>query len=272
VIEWVKVVLLGIIEGVTEFLPVSSTGHLIVATAALNFEGSANGTFEIFIQFGAIVAVILYYRKEIFRQLRAFPSDPDVRYFWLAVFIAFLPAAVFGFLLRHWIKNVLFSPVVVAVSLIVGGLIFLLVERHAQPEADVVATEMPVLTLRQAVVVGVSQILALIPGVSRSGATIIGGMQGGLSRQAATQFSFYLAIPTLGGATIYELLTSLDQIGGAQEMGMLLLGAVISGIVAWFSIDWLLRYVSRNSFVPFGYYRILAGIVILLLAAAGILA
>lgn len=272
-IEWVKVVLLGIIEGVTEFLPISSTGHLIVAAAALNFEGSLNGTFEIFIQLGAIVAVIVYYRNELFHQFKTFPSDPAVRHFWLGVFIAFLPAAFFGFLLRHWIKDVLFSPVVVAISLIIGGVIFLLIERRPPPTDQGSATEaLTAITLRQAIIVGIVQITALIPGVSRSGASIIGGMQSGLSRQAATRFSFYLAIPTLGAATIYELISSLDQITSTQAVGMLALGAVVSGIVAWFSIDWLLRYVSRNSFVLFGYYRILAGIIILLLVALGTLA
>ncbi len=272
-IEWVKVVLLGIIEGVTEFLPISSTGHLIVAAAALNFEGSLNGTFEIFIQLGAIVAVIVYYRNELFQQLKTFPSDPAVRHFWFGVFIAFLPAAFFGFLLRHWIKDVLFSPAVVAISLIIGGGIFLLIERRPPPTDQGSTTEaLTGITLRQAIIVGIVQITALIPGVSRSGASIIGGMQSGLSRQAATRFSFYLAIPTLGAATIYELISSLDQITSTQEVGMLALGAVVSGIVAWFSIDWLLRYVSRNSFVLFGYYRILAGIIILLLVALGTLA
>ncbi|MCB9452644.1 MAG: undecaprenyl-diphosphate phosphatase [Anaerolineaceae bacterium] len=270
-IEWLKVIALGILEGITEFLPISSTGHLIVGVALLDFKGSANGTFDIFIQFGAIVAVIIYYRKDIFHQLRTVRTDSAVQRFWLNIFVAFLPAAFFGFMLRHWIKDVLFSPVVVAMALIVGGIIFLWVERHPQPEATPSSEKgIPALTVRQAFIVGFSQIIALIPGISRSGATIIGGMEGGLSRQAATQFSFYLAIPTLGGATLYELLTSLDQIT-SQEIGMLLVGAVVSGIIAWFSIGWLLRYVSHNSFVPFGYYRILAGTALLLLIAAGVL-
>jgi undecaprenyl-diphosphatase len=267
-IEWVKVVILGIVEGITEFLPISSTGHLIVAASLLNFQGSMGGTFEIFIQLGAVVAVIIFYRAEIFQQVRTVTTDSRVQRFWLGIIIAFFPAAVIGFLLKDWVKEVLFSPVVVGITLIIGGIIFLIIERRPSTGATVNAADD--ITLPQALTVGIAQTVALIPGVSRSGASIIGGRLGGMNRSAATQFSFYLAIPTLGFATLFDLLTSLDQINGDQ-LAMLIVGAIVSGIVAWLSIGWLLRYVANNTFAVFGYYRIVAGIVILLLVAVQVL-
>lgn len=267
--EWIKVIILGIVEGLTEFLPISSTGHLIVTAALLDFQNSLNGTFEIFIQLGAVIAVVFYYRRDLWRQVRALPSDRTTQRLWLGVLIAFVPAAGIGFLLLDRIKTVLFHPTVVAASLIIGGLIFLLIERRATPQTHE-DTETLSITLKQAFLIGLAQITALIPGVSRSGASIIGGMQAGLSRKAATQFSFYLAIPTLGIATIYELITSLSEISSTQ-LASLLLGTLVSAVVAWVSIGWLLRYVSRNTFVVFGYYRIAAGVIILLAVAFNLL-
>ena len=265
--EWIKVIILGIVEGITEFLPISSTGHLIVSAALLDFQNSPNGTFEIFIQLGAVIAVLFYYRRDLFQQAQLLPSDRNTQRFWLGVLVAFIPAAAIGFLLHDWITTTLFSPVVVAASLIIGGIIFLLIERRL-PTAT--TDELPQMTIQQALLVGIAQITALIPGVSRSGASIIGGMQAGLSRKAATQFSFYLAIPTLGIATLYELLDSLNEISGTQ-LALLLVGAAVSALVAWLSIGWLLRYVSRNTFVVFGYYRIVAGVIILLAVALNLL-
>jgi undecaprenyl-diphosphatase len=274
VAEWIKVVILGIVEGITEFLPVSSTGHLLVVSAFLEFEGSLGGTFEIFIQVGAVVAVIGFYHRDLLAQMRTVRTDPNVQRLWLGVVIASIPAAVLGLLLRGRIKEVIFppdtAPVVVAIALILGGIVFLIVERRRQrsvPE-EAETDEVTTITLKQAVIVGIVQTLALIPGTSRSGASIVGGMLAGMNRKVATTFSFYLAIPVLGGATIVDLLLSLDEVG-AGDLFYLLLGAVISGIVAWISIGWLLRYVSSNTFIPFGYYRILAGSVILLLFALG---
>ncbi len=264
--DLIKVIILGIVEGLTEFLPISSTGHLIVAAALLNFGATMGGTFEIFIQVGAVVAVIVYYRAELLKQVAAVPKDANVRRFWLVVIIAFIPAALIGFLFIDEIKAVLFNPTVVAISLIVGGIIFLVIERLGIAQ-KATTHELTSISPRQAAIVGIAQITALIPGVSRSGASIVGGMLAGLNRSTATQFSFYLAIPTLGIATFYDLLKSLDQLQ-SNDLVFLLIGAVVSGIVAWFSIGWLLRYVSRNSFAIFGYYRILAGIVILLLVAS----
>lgn len=268
--EWIKVVILGIVEGLTEFLPISSTGHLIVAAALLDFQGSLGGTFEIFIQLGAVVAVIAYYHVDLLRQATAFPTHPQTRRFWFAVAVAFFPAALIGFLLGDWIKRVLFTPGVVAVSLIAGGVVFLIVERMPRRPSETETNDMRQLTLRQAIIIGLAQITALIPGVSRSGASIIGGMLAGLNRPAATQFSFYLAIPTLGGATLYELVRVLDQLNGSEAL-KLLLGAVVSGAVAWWSIRWLLHYVSGHTFIAFGCYRIVAGLLILLLLQTPIL-
>ncbi len=265
--EWLKVIILGIVEGITEFLPISSTGHLIVTVELLDFQLVPKEPFEIFIQLGAIVAVILFYRREIFTQIKAAPTHRPTQRFWLGILIAFLPAAIIGLLFRDQIKEFLFSPLVVAISLIVGGVIFLLIERR--PAKHFVTTEATDITLQQALLIGIAQMAALIPGVSRSGASIIGGMQAGLNRAAATQFSFYLAIPTLGGATILELVDVLNEVNTTQIIA-LLLGAIVSGIIAWLTIGWLLRYVATNTFVIFGYYRIIAGALILVAIMAGV--
>jgi undecaprenyl-diphosphatase len=265
--EWLKVIILGIVQGLTEFLPISSTGHLIVASALLNFQGSLGGTFEIFIQLGTVFSVLIFFRREIWQQVRAVPSDRGVQRFWLAIVVAAVPAALVGVLFSDQIKAVLYSPVVVAAALIVGGLVFLLIERRPAPAVQ--TPEATSITLRQAAGIGVAQMLALIPGVSRSGATIVGGLLSGLSRRAAAQFSFYLAIPMLGAATLYDLWKSRDLIG-SDDVAMLLLGAVVAGVVGWLAVGWLLRYVSTHTFVIFGYYRIIAGIIILLLVLAGL--
>lgn len=284
--EWIKVVILGIVEGLTEFLPVSSTGHLIVVGNFLQLRESLNGVFEIFIQIGAVVAVIVYYWPDLWRQARTITRDSSVQQLWLGIFVAFVPAAVIGLLFDDMIEELLFRPEVVALALIVGGIMFIVIEQWIMPRqmakravagassegavaGDTVAEridDLKSVTLRQSLMIGLWQLLALIPGMSRSGMSIIGGMLSGLSREVATQFSFYLALPTLGAATIYTLLRSLDEISG-NDLGLLILGAVISGIVAGASIAWLLRYVARNNFIPFGIYRILVGILILVLVA-----
>ncbi len=270
--EWIKVLILGVVEGLTEFLPVSSTGHLIVTARALNLSESLSGTFEIFIQIGAVVAVLLFYLSDFWRQARTITHDHTVRRLWLGVLVAFLPAAVLGLLFDDLIESLLFSPTVVAVALIVGGVLFLLAERYAFTDAHasgkIEAVES--LTLRGALLVGLMQTLALIPGMSRSGMSIIGGMAAGMNRRTATQFSFYLAVPTLGGATVYTLVRNLDELT-RDDLYLLLLGAIVSGIVAWLSIRWLLAYVANHTFVSFGLYRIAAGLVLLVLIATGYL-
>lgn len=270
--DFIKAIILGIVEGVTEFLPISSTGHLIVASDLLDFQ-ALNGTFEIFIQLGAVVAVVLYYRSRLWRQVLALREGREGWRFWLNLFIAFLPAAVLGFLFADVIQAALFNPTVVALALIVGGIVFLVVERRLPPPSGdqmELSAEADPMHWRQALGIGLAQTLALIPGMSRSGASIIGGLLVGLGRPAATEFSFFLAIPTLGLATVYSLVRSLDQLR-PDDMLNLGIGAVVSGVVAWLSIGWLLRFVSRHNFVPFGVYRILAGLVILALVAARVL-
>lgn len=264
--DWWKAVILGVVEGLTEFLPISSTGHLLIVSSLLDFEGSLEGTFEIFIQLGAVIAVVGYYAADLWRQARQAPRDPQTRRFWLAIGIAFIPAAVIGLALHDWIKAALFSPTVIGVALITGGVALIIVERL--PRRTATTHDATRLSLRQAIGIGIAQTLALTPGVSRSAASIIGGMLVGLDRRAATTFSFYLAIPTLGAATIVDLLTSLDQVTPG-DAGRLFLGLVVSLIVAWLSIGWLLRYVANHSFVVFGIYRIIAGSVVLTLVALG---
>ncbi|MGC9040432.1 MAG: undecaprenyl-diphosphate phosphatase [Roseiflexus sp.] len=264
--DWWKVVILGVVEGLTEFLPISSTGHLLIVSSLLDFEGSLGGTFEIFIQLGAVLAVVGYYAVDLLHQARQAPRDPQTRRFWLAIGLAFVPAAVTGLALHDWIKAVLFSPTVIGIALITGGVVLIIVERLPRGAATI--HDATHLSLHQALGIGIAQALALTPGVSRSAASIIGGMLVGLDRRAATTFSFYLAIPTLGAATVVDLLTSLDQLT-PSDVGRLFLGLVVSLIVAWLSIGWLLRYVANHSFVAFGIYRIVAGLVVLALVALG---
>ncbi len=261
--EWLKAVILGVVEGLTEFLPISSTGHLIVAGDVLGLQTDIGATFEIFIQIGAVFAVIGYYWSDLFTQLRTILKDTSVQQLWLRIFLAFIPAAVIGVLFDDQIEAFLFSSLTVGITLIVGGVMFIVVERYYVPRVQSNAETLSAVSWVQAFVIGVVQCLALIPGMSRSGMSIIGGMLAGLNRQTATQFSFYLAIPTLGGAAVYSLLGSLDELS-AGNAGLLAIGTVVSGIVAWFSIGWLLRYVSSNTFIPFGYYRIVVGVVILI--------
>lgn len=267
-----KVIALSMIEGLTEFLPISSTGHLIVGTALLDFN-EIGAVFEISIQFGAVLAVVFYYRKILRGHLAGMKSDREIRRFWLYILLASLPAAALGFVFGAGIESYFFSPAVVAMALIAGGIVFLLVERlpRFRERNKDPATPITKVTIGQAIVVGLVQVLALIPGMSRSGTTIVGGMLAGMDRRLATEFSFFLAIPVLGGATLYKLLTSLDQLQ-ADELALLLLGALLSGLIAWVAIDWLLKFISRNSFVFFGYYRIVAGTLILAGIANGLIA
>lgn len=254
----VTAALLGLVEGITEFLPVSSTGHLIVAADLLNFR-DAGGTFEIVIQLGAVLAVIVYYARDLLGQARALPERPEVRRLWLGVALAFLPAAALGFLFSDVITRYLFSPVTVAISLILGGAVLWIIEGRVFVARTTTLTQV---TARQALVVGCAQCLALVPGVSRSASSIIGGLLTGLDRPTATAFSFYLSIPTLGLATLYALIKGREALDGTQ-FGPLLVGLAVSFVTALLAIGWLLRYVSRHDFRGFAVYRILAGVAIL---------
>lgn len=266
--EWLKVIILGIVEGLTEFLPISSTGHLILVDDFLQFDSIAGNVFEIFIQIGAVVAILVYYRHQLSDQLRKLLSDDpeqrgNARQLWLGIVIAFIPAAVIGLLFDDLIEAVLFNPLTVALALIVGGVMFILVETLIKPqETSQIELDAQPLSLKQAFLVGCWQVLALIPGMSRSGMSIIGAMVTGIDRRRATEFSFYLAIPTLGAATLYTLLKQLNELS-SDSLLYLAVGTLVSGIIAWLSIGWLLRYVSNNNFIPFGYYRIILGIIII---------
>ncbi len=260
----VKAVVMGIVEGLTEFLPVSSTGHLILAGSLIGFTDETVASaklFEIVIQAGAIFAVVIVYWQRVREALAGFASgDPRQRRFLLNVLIGFLPAAILGVLFNKAIKAHLFTPAVVATTFIVGAFVILWAERR--PASVVRIRSVEDLTPLDAVKVGFAQALALVPGTSRSGATIIGGMLFGLSRKAATDFSFFLAIPTLIGASVYSLWKERASLSAA-DAPVILVGTVVSFVVAWIVVRWLLRYIATHSFVPFAWYRIAFGVVVL---------
>jgi undecaprenyl-diphosphatase len=257
----VTAALLGLLEGVTEFIPVSSTGHLILASQWLGETGETAKTFDIFIQLGAILAIVWLYRARLIRVLTDARTDPVSRRFLLNLLIAFLPAAIVGFLAHDAIKAHLFTPTVVAIALVVGGILILLIER-LRPEVRV--TEVNDIQPRTALGVGLAQVLSLIPGTSRSGATIMGGYALGLSRRAATEFSFFLSIPVMFAATLFDLLKSRDALSGA-DVPVFAVGFVTAFIAAVIVVRAFLRYVSRHSFAVFAWYRIVFGILLLFL-------
>eukprot|EP01030_Chromulinospumella_sphaerica_P006803 gene6803-6654_t len=261
-----KAAVMGVVEGLTEFLPISSTGHLILAGSLLGFDDAKAKVFDIAIQTGAIFAVILVYWQKIRATLVALPTERQAQRFALNVFIGFLPAVVLGLLFGKAIKAHLFTPVVVATTFIVGGFIILWAERRAPVATRIEAVDD--MTPMDALKVGLVQCLAMVPGTSRSGATIIGGMLLGLSRKAATDFSFFLAIPTLIGAGVYSLYKERALLSMA-DAPMFLTGLVFSFISAWLCVRWLLRYISTHSFVAFAYYRIVFGVVVLVTAWLG---
>ena len=257
---WVKAAVMGIVEGLTEFLPISSTGHLILAGSLLDFTGEAAKVFDIAIQSGAIFAVILVYWQRVRDTAAGLGSDPKARRFALNVAIGFLPAAVMGVLFNKAIKAHLFTPQVVATTFILGAFVILWAERR--PASAVRVRTVDEMSPADALKVGLAQCLALVPGTSRSGATIIGGMLFGLSRQAATDFSFFLAIPTLIGAGVYSLYKERALLSAA-DVPLFLVGLVFSFVSAWLCVRWLLRYIASHDFVPFAWYRILFGAVVL---------
>jgi undecaprenyl-diphosphatase len=262
--------ILGLVEGLTEFLPVSSTGHLIVAGSLLNFTGERAKLFEIVIQAGAIVAVCWEYRARLFAVARGLPRERGAQRFALNLLVAFLPAALLGLAFGGTIKAHLFAPVPVAGAFIAGALVILWAERRQRTRPDSVRIRsVDELRWTDALKIGFAQAFALIPGTSRSGATIIGGMLFGLSREAATEFSFFLAIPTLFAATGYELVKNRHLLA-TGDLSMIAVGFAVAFISAFFTIRALLRYVAHHDFVPFAWYRIAFGLVILGTAYAGL--
>ena len=260
---FVKAVILGLVEGATEFIPVSSTGHLILATEWLGLDANEPRmvAFNVVIQLAAILAVVWVYRAKILDVLRRLPSDPSARRFALAIVVASVPAAVLGLLFDDWIEARLFSPLVVAVALVVGGLVILLIERTATRRAPRVA-DVDAIGPADAVKVGLAQCVSLIPGVSRSGATILGGVAFCLSRQAATEFSFFLAIPIMLGASGLKLVTEREGLS-ASDWPFFAVGCVVAFVSALAVVRLLIRFVARHTFTAFAWYRIAFGLLIL---------
>jgi undecaprenyl-diphosphatase len=264
-----KAAILGIVEGLTEFLPISSTGHLIVAEDLLNFKLASLEAFTIAIQAAAILAVCWELRTRIVQTVQGLGHDPRARALARNVIIAFIPAAVVGVLFKSAIEVVLFHPIPVAMAWVAGGIIILWVERrHAQRAAPEAVQTIDDLRWQDALKVGLAQCAALIPGTSRSGATIIGGLIFGLSRRAATEFSFFLAIPTMFGATVYSLYKARDQLL-LSDLGTYAISSLFAFFAALVAVRWLLRYISSHDFKAFAWYRIVFGGVIVLTAAMG---
>lgn len=261
----IKAVILGIIEGITEFLPISSTGHLILANQWISFSEEFTMVFDIFIQLGAIVAVIIYFRHDVFPAKVKLVTDKNFVHFWLKVITAFIPAAVFGYLLADVIEEHLFSPEVVAGSLFVGGFILVWIEQKKHATRFETIVEMP---FRVALYIGLFQCLAMVPGTSRSAATIIGALVLGTSRKLAAEFSFYLAIPTILAASVYSLLKNGFHFSG-NDLLILAVGFFVSFLVAWGVIKFLMNYIRKHTFVVFGYYRIVLAAFVLLWLVLG---
>jgi undecaprenyl-diphosphatase len=260
ILSLIKAVILGIVEGTTEFIPVSSTGHLIVVQNWLDFTGKKEFAFSIFIQLGAILAVVWLYRKKLFSVAVNWPRDAKARQLIINLILGTIPAIVIGLPTEDWIEAHFFKPIPVALALVLGGVAILLVERRYQkPVVDYVDD----ISLKKAFYVGVIQVLAILfPGVSRSGATIMGGMVLGMSRTAATEFSFFLAIPAIFGASILKLIGAIDIITWA-DAPVFAAGFLVSWASALLVINGFLAFVSRNSFVAFAWYRIAFGIFLL---------
>jgi undecaprenyl-diphosphatase len=262
--------ILGIVEGFTEFLPVSSTGHLIVSGSLLGYTGDQAKVFEIVIQAGAILAVCWEYRARLMMVLRGLATEPRAQRFALNLIVAFMPAAVLGLTFGKLIKSHLFAPVPVATAFVVGAFVILWAERRQKARPDAVRiNSVDEMRWTDALKVGCAQAFALVPGTSRSGATIIGGMLFGMSRTAATEFSFFLAIPTLFAATGYELLKN-RQLLVAHDLPAFGVGFVAAFVSAFVCVRWLIRYVSHHDFIPFAWYRIAFGALILVTAYTGL--
>jgi len=273
-----KAVILGVVEGLTEFLPISSTGHLILAGALLGADDEKSKVFDIAIQTGAILAVVIVYWHKIYSTVVALPTNVQARRFALNVLIAFVPAVFFGLLFGKLIKDHLFTPTVVASTFILGGVAILWAEgwggrgkganlTNEQARIHSVDDMSPLDALK----VGLVQCLAMVPGTSRSGATIIGGMLLGLSRKAAIEFSFYLAIPTLIGAGVYSLYKVRDLLS-VDDLPLFAVGFVMAFLSAWVCVRWLLGYIATHSFMPFAWYRIAFGLMVLATAWTGVIA
>jgi undecaprenyl-diphosphatase len=254
--DWFSAIILGVVEGLTEFIPVSSTGHLLLAKTALGLPPGFWDTFIVLIQLGAILGVVALYFRRLWAVLITLPTSLRSRHFALSVLVAFLPGALAGALLHDVIKDVLFeSPRLICVSLILGGLVLLVIDRRAPAPRE---TDAMALSLKTSLLVGLFQTLALIPGVSRSGGTIVGAMLLGVEKRAAAEFSFFLAMPTMAGAFVLDFWSNRQSLHG-DRLGLLALGFAVSLVVGYAVARVMLDFVSRRGFVPFGWWRILAG-------------
>jgi len=264
-----KAAVMGVVEGLTEFIPVSSTGHLILAAALLKMPGEKIKLFEVVIQTGAILAIVSLYAERLWSTVAGLPrGDVVARRFTVNVLIGFFPAALAGVLFIDVIKGVLFTPTVVAMGFMAGGFVILWAERLQARRARSRIEAVDDMRWTDALKVGLVQCVALVPGVSRSGATIIGGMLLGMDRRSATEFSFFLAIPMLFGAAVYDLYKHHHLLSSA-DIPMFVVGMVTAWLSAWVCVRWLLRFVSTSTFVPFAWYRIVFGALILLTAWGG---
>jgi undecaprenyl-diphosphatase len=255
---WI-VIILGVVEGLTEFLPVSSTGHLILVAYALDFTGEKATSFEIAIQLGSILSVMVYFRQRLWQLLTGLSTNPLSRRLAAAIAIAFIPAAILGLSLHKSIKAHLFGPIPVASALIVGGIVILIVEHRLGKHKT---NELHQINLQQAWWVGVAQCVSLFPGISRSGATIIGGLLTGMNRTTATEFSFLLALPTMLAATGYEIVRSHKVLLEGDPL-LLPLGLAVSFLTGLAVVAGLLAFIRSHTFKPFAYYRIVLGVIIL---------
>jgi undecaprenyl-diphosphatase len=264
---YLQAAILGILEGLTEFLPISSTAHLLIGERLLGF-ADPGGIFTVIIQFGAVLAVMWLYRAKIYRVITGLPSDPGARRFALMLLLAFIPAAVAGVLLAGFVKRVLYAtPIVFAIAFIAGGIVMLVVER-VRPRPSVVDVDQT--PPSRAFAIGLFQMLALIPGASRSGSTIVGGMLMGLERPTAAEFSFFLAMPTMAGAFAHDLWEVRHSLAPERALEIAI-GFVMAFLAALLVVKPFLRFVARSGFGPFAWYRIAAGVLILAGVAAGLL-
>ena len=264
---FLKALVLGVVEGLTEFLPISSTGHLILAGDLLDFNGEKAKVFEIVIQTGAMLAIVWEYRERFWRVAVGLVRDTAAQRFAVNLIVAFIPAAILGLAFGRLIKTYLFHAVPVALAFILGGLVILWVERSLRPHVRVESTDD--MTWRDALKVGIAQAFALIPGTSRSGATIIGGMLFGLSRRAATEFSFFLAVPTLVAAGAYDFWKN-RALFDADDVGLFAAGSITAAISAFLCVRWLVRYIATHDFTLFAWYRIAFGMVVLATSYSGL--
>jgi len=258
-IELFKAVFLGVVEGLTEFIPVSSTAHLLIASTIVNFESIKNNLFEIVIQTGAILAICVLYRHKIFLVIRDIKKKSQQK-FVLNLILAFLPAAIIGAAFHSIIKQFLFSNFTIAIALIFGGFVMIFFDRKPR---EIKINEVENITPLTAFYIGIFQCVAMIPGVSRSGATIIGGLILGLNKKTAAEFSFFLAIPTIAAASLYDLIKNSSELS-FSNLELIFVGLISAFISALFVIKWFINFVSKNNFTPFAIYRIIVGILILI--------